>query len=163
MILLDLSKTFDRVPHQRLVLKLESYGITCNTKIWIQDFLTNTIQQVVVEGQHSHTGAVTPGVARGSVLGPTLFLTFINDLGDGIKSKIRLFTDDTVLHNTCKSATDLTQLHDDIKALESWEGRWQMAFNEAKCHQLTVIKKRNKMYTSYTLNDQTPYKVTNPK
>ena len=138
MILLDMPKAFDRVPHQRLIRKLKSYGITGNTNKWIQNFLIDRSQQVVVEGQHSYTGAVTSGVLQGSVLGPTPFLIYINDLGDDIKSIIRLFTDDTMLYNTTKVATDSTLLQDDIRTLESWEGRWQMTFNEAKCHPLTV-------------------------
>ena len=117
---------------------------------------------MVVEGQHSYTGTVTSGVPQSAVLGPILFLTYINDLGDGTKPTVRLFADDTVLYNTIKTATDSTQLQDDIRTLESWEGRWQMAFNGAKCHQLTVIKKRNKIF-SYTLHDQTLDKITSTK
>ena len=149
MILLDLSKAFDGVPHQRLLLKLRPYGLTGNTNKWIQNFLINRTQQVVVEGRHSCAGAVTSGVPRGSALGPTLFIIYINDLGDGIKSTIHLFADDTILYNTTKTATDSTQLQDDIRTHESWEGRWQTAFNKAKCHQLTVTMKRNKTSTSY--------------
>ena len=163
MILLELSKAFDRVPHQRLLLKLRSYGITGNTNKWIQNFLINRTQQLVIEGQHSYTGAVTSGVLQGSVLGPTVFLIYINNLGDGIKSTIRLFADDTILYNTIKTATDSTHLQDDIRTLKSWEGRWQMAFNEAKCHQLTVTKKRTKISTSYKLHNQTLDKVTSAK
>ena len=96
MFLLGLSKAFDRVPHQRLLLLLlRPYGITGNTNKWIQNFLINRTQQVVVEGKCSYTGAVTSGVPQGSVFGPTLFLIYINDLGDSIKSTIRLFADDT--------------------------------------------------------------------
>ena len=124
MIILDLSKAFD----QRLLLKLKSCGITGNTNKWIQNFLINRTQQGVVESQHStvYTGAVTSGVPQGSVLGPTLFLIYISDVGDGIKSTICLFTEDTILYNIIKTATDSTQLQDDIRTLESWkeDGRW---------------------------------------
>ena len=109
MKLLDLSKAFDRVPHQRLHIKLKSYGIKGNTQKWIQDFLINRTQQVVVEVQLSYTGAVTPGVPHGSVLGPTLFLININNLGHGTKSTIRLFADDTTLHNNIKSSLEMVQ------------------------------------------------------
>ena len=114
-----------------------------------------------MEGQHLCTGAVR--VSQDSVLGPTLFLIYITDLGDGIKSTIRLFADDIILYNTIKTVTDSTQLQDDIRTLESWEGRWQMAFNEAICHQLTITKKRNKISTSYKLHDQTLDKVISVK
>ena len=111
-----------------------------------------SLLRILLLNSNSIKGAVTYGVPHGYVLDPTLFLIYINDLGDGIKSTIRLFADDTVLYNTIKTATDSTQLPDDIRTLESWEGRWQMAFNEAKCHQLTVTKNRNEISTRYKLH-----------
>ena len=132
------------------------------TNKWIQNFLINRTQQMVVEGQHLYTGAVTSRLWPCSHTIPDL-----HDLGDCIKSTIHLVADDTILYNTIKTATDSTHLQDDIRHqnvwILEWEGKWQMAFNEAKCHQLIITKKRNKISTSYMLHDQTLDKVTSAK
>ena len=119
---------------------------------------------MVVEGQHSCTCAVTAGIPQGSVLEHTLFHIYTNDIGDSIKSTIRLFADDTMLYNTIKTATYSAQLKDYLNiTLESCEGRWQMLFSGVKCHHPTVTKKRNRITTSYTLHDQILEKVTSAK
>ena len=105
-ILLDFSKAFDRVPHQRLLRKLEFYGIQGKVLRWIESFLSGRTQQVVVEGEHSSVGPVTSGVPQGSVLGPTLFLIYINDLGEEIRAKVRLFADDTILYSKINTEKD---------------------------------------------------------
>ena len=96
-ILLDFSKAFDVVPHQRLIMKLYFYGIRDNTLVWIQNFLYGRTQEVVVEGKKSSVRKIISGVPQGSVLGPTLFLMYINGLGEGIDAKVRLFADDAIL------------------------------------------------------------------
>ena len=103
----------------------------------------------------SYTGSVTSGVSHGSVLGSSLFLININDLGDGIKSRAHLFADNTILFSIIRTPTDSTQLQDDLRMLESWERRWLTSFNLKKCRQLTVTKKRDKIPISYTLHNQT--------
>ena len=85
------------VPHQRLVMKLNDYGIRGNTLCWIQSFLSGQTQRVAVEGELSDVGRVTSGVPQGSVLGPTLFSIYINDIGENISARVRLFADDTIL------------------------------------------------------------------
>ena len=92
--ILDFSKAFDKVAHSRLVQKLEFYGIRGKPLQWINSFLSNRTQQVVVEGSYSTPCKVTSGVPQGSVLGPTLFLIYINDLVTDIQSTVRLFADD---------------------------------------------------------------------
>ena len=90
-ILLDFSKAFDKVPHQRLLIKLHYYGIRGQTLKLIESFLSHRTQQVVVEGKTSPVGQVISGVPQGSVLGPTLFLVYVNDLSKNIKSTVRLY------------------------------------------------------------------------
>ncbi|KAL8593065.1 hypothetical protein ACOMHN_017991 [Nucella lapillus] len=165
LILLDFSKAFDKVPHLRLLSKLELYGVRGKTKQWIESFLHERTQQVVVEGESSTVGQVISGVPQGSVLGPTLFLLYINDLGEGIRSKIRLFADDTILYSTIKGITDAANLQRDLEKLESWETKWQMAFNADKCHVLTVSNKlpKNLITGNYSLHGQTLEKVRKAK
>ena len=101
MIILDFSKAFDIVPHNRLLKKL-TYGIRSKTYTWISNFLENRKQRVVIGGEHSTWTQVMSGVAQGTVLGPLLFLTYINDLPNNIHSSIRLFADDCVLYREIK-------------------------------------------------------------
>ena len=105
-IVLDFSKAFDKVSHTLLVHKLQRYGIRGRTNAWIKDFLTDRQQAVVVEGTKSDTLPVESGVPQGSVLGPSLFLLYINDLPEGIKSKIRLFANDTMCSKTIMKKKD---------------------------------------------------------
>ena len=102
-ILLDFSKAFDRVPHERLFLKLHHLGVHGVLLYWIRDFLSESTQQVVLEGKKSYTSNVTSGVPQGTVLGPLLFLVFINDMPDTVSSNIRLFADDTLLYRFIKT------------------------------------------------------------
>ena len=151
-ILLDFAKAFDVVPHQRLVMKLYYYGVRDKPLHWIQNFLANRTQEVVVEGEKSKLGQVTSGVPQGSVLGPTLFLVYINDLGDKLKANVRLFADDTVLYQTIRGQEDVESLQTDLQTLEEWENTWQMKFNVTKCHLLVVTKKSEPIKTSYQLH-----------
>ena len=86
---------------------------------------------------------------------PSLFLIYANDLDIGIKSRVCLFTDDTILYSVIRTPTDSTQLQEDLRTLVSWEGRWLISFNVEKCHQLTLTKKWNRIPTRYILHNQT--------
>ena len=103
LIILDFSKVFDRVPHQRLMRKLDHYGIRGSTYNWIEAFLADRTQQVLVEGATSDSIPVISGVPQGTVLVPILFLLFINDLPDCVQSRTRLFADDCILYRQIKT------------------------------------------------------------
>ena len=92
----------------------------------------------------------TSGVPQGSVLGPCLFLHYINDLPEGIGSTVRLFADDTVMYLTIASQTDSHKLQTDLNNLAKWEKRWQMQFHPDKCQVLRIINKRNPIIFNYT-------------
>ena len=112
--ILDLSKAFDKVPHKRLLSKIEFYGIRGKILQWLESFLSNRYQQVVVDGSFSNYCKVTSGVPQGSVLGPTLFLLYINDITEGISSQMKLFADDCLIYN---SSTDHQTLQQDLTIL----------------------------------------------
>ena len=114
LIVLDFSKAFDVVPHQRLLHKLDHYGIRGLTLHWIQNFLTTRTQKVVVDGSFSDTAHVGSGVPQGTVLGPILFLCYINDLPFSVWSDVRLFADDCLLYQPIKFKNDQKKLQEDL-------------------------------------------------
>ena len=120
LILLDFSKAFDKVSHEKLLLKLHRYGIRGRVLHWIKAFLANRSQTVVLEGEKSSHVSVTSGVPHGSVLGPVLFLVFINDLPDHIRSKVRLFADDTAVYLVVSNLEQAKLLQEDLDRLGEW-------------------------------------------
>ncbi|MEW8544204.1 MAG: reverse transcriptase family protein, partial [Candidatus Thiodiazotropha sp.] len=134
LVILDFSKAFDRVPHQRLLGKLDHYGIRGNTHQWIKSFLSGRSQQVIVDGASSEKAPVISGVPQGTVLGPLLFLLFINDLPACVNSRTRLFADDCIIYRPIKMLQDCQQLQYDLVNLAEWESTWGMAFHPDKCN-----------------------------
>ena len=133
VIYLDFAKAFDKVPHERLLRKVQSHGVTGIVSTWIASWLSGRKQRVVLRGRYSIWSEVLSGVPQGSVLGPLLFLLFINDLDTGIISKLCKFADDTKLGGTVGTEEDVNKLRDDLKKLYLWAEEWQMAFNVDKC------------------------------
>lgn len=151
LIILDFSKAFDRVPHKRLMRKLDHYGIRGTTYNWIRAFLTNRTQQVLVEGAASESIPVISGVPQGTVLGPLLFLLFINDLPDCVQSSTRLFADDCILYRRITTQQDCAILQADLDKLAEWEVKWGMAFHPDKCSTIRISRSRNPVTANYTL------------
>ena len=146
---LDFSKAFDKVPHRRLLMKLERYGIHGNLLSWMESFLTKRVQSVICEGATSTSSPVTSGVPQGSVLGPLLFLTYINDLPNGLTSTVKLFADDTLLYGVVVEDSDCDNLQDDLNKLETWQQEWQMQFNPSKCNIICISNKQRPPQRSY--------------
>ena len=139
--ILDFSKAFDVVPHQRLLNKLEHYGIDGKTHKWIGSFLSGRSQKVMVDGHMSSSSPVSSGVPQGTVLGPLLFLLFINDLPHlaSQNTRIRLFADDCLIYRPIYDVHDQVTLQHDIDKLMEWADRWGMSFNASKCNVMRTL------------------------
>jgi hypothetical protein len=152
IIVMDFSKAFDKVSHTRLLLKLQQYGIGGQTLRWVGNFLSNRSQRVVVDGVGSCESTVTSGVPQGSVLGPILFLIYINDLPECVKSNVRLFADDTILYRQMNTPQDAQTLQEDLDRLVDWEQDWSMEFHPGKCNVIRVTRSNNPIMNTYTLH-----------
>ena len=162
---MDLAKAFDKVPYRGLLYKLEYYGIRNDTLQWISAWLSGRTQKVVLDGVCSDPALVLSGVPQGSVLGPILFLIFINDLPDNINSTVRLFADDCVLYRNIRGSEDQQLLQDDLEKLALWEEAWLMKFNVAKCHSMRVTKHpaHKQIVHGYLLHNQILENVSSAK
>jgi len=130
VVYLDFAKAFDTVPHSRMMNKLYSYGIRGKVWSWIEDYMCNRKECVIVNGTRS---SVTCGVSQGSVLGPLLFLIYINDLPDVVFNLVKLFADDTKVFARIRSLSDCQKFQTDLSALQSWSKIWLLQFNISKC------------------------------
>ena len=155
IILLDFAKAFDKVPHDRLLHKIEFYGVRQNTLEWIKQFLTNRTQSVILENHKLDPLDVVSGVPQGTVMGPLLFLVYINDLPEATSSSARPFADDCLLFRRIRKIQDAVDLQNDLSSLEEWERKWQMCFHPEKCIVIRVPGKRQFHQTSYTLHRHT--------
>ena len=153
VIVMDFSKAFDKVDHQRLLLKLHRLGINHGVITWIRSFLSDRSQCVVLDGEKSDACPVLSGVPQGSVLGPCLFLMYINDMPETINSNIRLFADDTIMYLTITNQSDCLDLQNDLSKLEAWESEWLMAFNPEKCEVIRITKKHSPIIFDYKLHN----------
>ena len=152
VVIMDFAKAFDKVSHWRLAVKLRNYGITGSTNKWIVDFLHQRTQRVVCNGLFSDWAPVKSGVPQGSVIGPILFLIYINDLPEVVKSTVCLFADDTIMYITMTSTDDAASLQKDRNNLASWEKKWQMKFHPQKCSILRITRKKTTQIYQYQLH-----------
>ena len=155
LIILDFSKAFDTVPHNRLLQKLKRYGINTKMLTWIANFLKHRKQRVVVGGEHSAWTDVISGVPQGTVLGPLLFLVYINDLPQNISSEVRLVADDCAMYREIHNNFDQDQLQDDLDKLAQWQDEWQMQFNIKKCFVMRITHIRKPKLYEYKLGSHT--------
>ena len=137
---LDCHKAFDTVPHKHLIAKLKDAGVKGQVLTWITNFLVNRKQRVVIGGNHSSWVRVRSGVPQGSVLGPTLFLIYINDLLNNLNSKGKLFADDAKIYGRVRSDQDREMLQEDLDKLNEWSMNWLLQFNKDKCKVMHIGK-----------------------
>jgi len=154
VLYLDFAKAFDKVPHQRLLKKMEAAGIAGHTLEWVRNWLKDRKSRVVVNGKKSTWREVLSGVPQGSVLGPILFVIYINDLEKEVKGdqQVVMFADDTKVSQTLKDQNSPNDFQDTLNRLYGWSERWCMPFNVDKCHIVHVGRANPKK--QYTMNGQ---------
>ena len=162
-VFLDMSKAFDKVWHKGLIFKLKQNGISGNLLSTVTDFLTLRKQRVVLNGQLSLWSNIESGVPQGSILGPLLFLIYINDLSEGLTTNAKLFADDVslfyVVDNINLSATNLNS---DFSKINAWANQWKMAFNpdpNKQTQEVIFSKIRRTSHPSLTFNNNSVKQV----
>ena len=152
IIHMDFMKAFDSVPHQRLLAKLSAHGIQGKVLEWTQAFLSEREQRVVVNGTSSQPAPVTSGIPQGSVVGPMLFVMYINDLPDVCTSNVKLFADDTKLFTRSDGEAATTAMQEDLNRLQQWSNDWLLRFHPQKCSVLKLGSKKSG--TKYTMKEK---------
>ena len=152
VIFLDFARAFDTVPHKRLLLKLTAYGISGLTIQWIEAFLKERKQRVVIGENVSSWAEITSGVPQVSVIGPLLFVLFINDLPETLKNLTKLYADDTKIMNEMLSSASTLSLQSDLDLAFKWTQYWLVNFNISKC--MVMHFGRNNKKSPLYINDQ---------
>lgn len=165
LIFLDFSKAFDKVTHSKLIFKLRKYDIPEILVSWIAEYLRNREQFVDIGGHHSACLPVTSGVPQVSVLGPLLFLLYVNDIVDVVKPnvQIRLYADDCVLFKEVTRDSDQYDLNDSLARIFLWCTHWEMTLNVERSVFLPISRKKTTLYYNYMLGSSPLKEVTNYK
>jgi ribonucleases P/MRP protein subunit RPP40 len=143
---LDYKKAFDSVPHRRLIEKLKTFGITGKVLKWLESFLSARTMRVGLRGTYSDEVPVISGVPQGSVIGPLLFILYVNELPDWIKNEMKMFADDTKIWCKIKTEKDGESLQKDLNELMDWSDKWQLSFNSEKCKVMHIGHKQGTRY-----------------
>lgn len=146
-VFFDISKAFDRVWHRGLIHKMEAVGVRGKLLEWLHDYLSSRFQTVVIKGEMSNKLLVPAGVPQGSVLGPLLFLVYINDIVINIESTIKLFADDTSTSLSMENPVMQADiLNSDLDKINTWASVWKVKFNESKTEQLNIKRGSSTVY-----------------
>ena len=152
IIYMDFAKAFDKVPHNRLIGKIASYGFRNPVLRWIKSFLSDRKQRVIVNGCPSQWENVISGIPQGSVLGPVLFVIYINDMPTCVTSDVYLFADDTKISRDVSKPGEHQKLQENLNKLVMWSNTWLLKFNTAKCKVLPLRRKADKeILPQYTM------------
>ena len=157
-VFLDCSKAFDRVWHRGLLYKLEIIGIRGKLLDWIKSYLTDRKQYVGLNGAKSSTKTLHAGVPQGSILGPLLFLIYVNDIMDAVDVNIRMYADDTCIYASGKNETEIAdKLNNALSNINNWANRWLVTFNPNKTESVCFSRKRSNNKPPLLMNN-TPIK-----
>ena len=167
-VFLDIAKAFDKVWHEGLIFKLKQNGISGNLLNFCESYLHNRKQRVALTGSHSEYSPIEPGVPQGSVLGPLLFLIYINDLETNIKSNVKFFADNTMLYSVVMDpAQTARELNHDLCVIQQWAHQWKMEFNpdptKQANHILFSLKKTPQNHPQLFFNGTQVTKVNQQK
>ena len=144
-VFLDISKAFDKVWHEGLISKLKFIEIKGTLLKWLESYLSNRFERVVVEGTNSNSEKVNAAVPQGSVLGPLLFLIYINDITNDIQSEAFLFADNTMILDVVDSpTTSAVKLNTDLASISNWADKWMVTMNPSKTRSMIFSVKNNK-------------------
>ena len=149
VVYIDFMKAFDKVSHEHLLQKLGHLGVHQQILDWIYDFLNERSQVVVYNNKMSSSQVVESGSPQGTVIGPSSFLSFVNDLPEAVQSSIYMFADDTKIFRGIDNNCDCLQLHSDIDRSVTWSSTWRLLFNPDKCKVMTIG--RSKTSSNYTM------------
>ena len=151
-------KAFDTVSHRLLVHKLKMFGFSNVYINWIKSFLSDRKQKVIVNGECSSLKDVTSGIPQGSVLGPILFVLYINDLPESLKnnSEIFLYADDTKIFREINNLADCVKLQEDIHCMYNWSNSWMLKFHPQKSKNMKIGERNDSLNFRYNLNEGMP-------
>jgi hypothetical protein len=160
LVFTDIEKAFDKMPHNRLYIKLDGYGFDEQTIEWCKSFLTDRMQRVVIGPNCSEWCEVTSGVPQGSVLGPLLFVIYINDMPSQICNNTKIYADDTKIFSRIENEQDALNLQTDLDNLTVWNKKWKMILNTNKCKVMHFGKKNinHKYFLENTKTSVTSFK-----
>ena len=151
---LDFVKAFDKVPHCALLTKLSKFGISGQVINWFQSYLSDRYQRVALQGTYSDWLQVLSGVLQGSIMGPLMFLVYIDDIPQCITHdpKIAIFADDSKLFKIIEKPSDKFSLQQDLTQLSIWSDTWGMCLNKPKCKAMNISRKKIPTKREYHLN-----------
>ena len=153
IVFLDFQKAFDKVCHASLLYKLKHYGYCQEIIDWVGSYLENRKQRVVMGEYFSDWMPVSSGVPQGSVLGPLLFVIYINDMPAVVNHVIKLFADDSKLIGIIKNKDDHQLLQGDLDALVKWAKQWKMLFHPDKCKVMEISKSNGNLFPPLSMEE----------
>ena len=163
-VYLDLKKAFDKVPHNRLMWKVRRFGgVSGKLAEWMENYLRGREMRTIVRGIKSEWKMVSSGVPQGSVLGPIMFLLYVNDMPIGINSYMNMFADDAKIMRKVKTLEDCNKLQEDLDKIYEWSVKWQMEFNINKCHVMKMGKSKYRPCKTYKMGEKIIKEVTEEK
>lgn len=152
VIFLDYSKAFDRVCHSKLINKLSRILKNDQITNWLSNYLTNRTQYVEYNGETSRKVDMSSGVPQGSVLGPLLFLTYVNDICTGEDVQLKMFADDCIIYTKVCDERDQLKLNNALQEILNWSNSWQMNINFEKTVVMTIHCKKHPLMFAYNVS-----------
>ena len=165
VIYLDFARAFDTVDHNVLLSKLKAYGVSGQLLTWFANYLSGRLQRVVIDGATSQWAPVTSGVPQGSLLGPLLFIIFINGLPDVAIGDVftSLYADDTKVYRNINTIEDCMSMQKTLTNMDTWTGHNNIRFNASKCKALTITRKKSLLNFIYKVDNVELERVSTEK